>query len=717
MNDDLARLKSALHANAPQASAAVREEAISAAKEQFNLHNQVGSTSDDELEMLKSAFHNTAPKASAAVREQAISTAKGEFNRRTKGKGNEKRLMDKALKFSAFHSYIRRLVMHFSRPSLAFVGSAVALAIGIVSYQIVVTTHSPLHERNLLTETAEILATAPEPMTSSVQPGDSILSESLPLELAEPEASVRTQSLERRAQEQSMRSYESNAVSGAAGLSMSIEPSMIYDEYRNQVRFTEFNSNRVKLVVEEPVSTFSIDVDTTSYAFLRAMLNQGIVPFKDAIRTEELVNYFPYDYAPPDTGDQPFATHVSVMPTPWNDASLIMHIGIKAFEPDLSKAPPANLVFLIDTSGSMDQPNKLPLLIRSFKLLLSNLASDDKVAIVAYAGSAGVVLEPTPVSQRSKILNSLENLYAGGSTAGGEGIRLAYSLAEQHLVADGINRVILATDGDFNVGMTGVDELEEFITRKRSSGVFLSVLGFGLDNYNDDLMQHLAQSGNGNAAYIDSISEARKVLVEQVTSTLVTVAKDVKIQVEFNPALISEYRLIGYETRMLDREDFRNDKVDAGEVGAGHSVTAIYELTPANTDEGFIPPSRYQNTEPNQSGGFDREFAFLKIRYKLPDAQSSTLVSQPVTIDDHHETVNSAPRDVRFAAAVAAFGELLRGGRYTGEFGYDDVIGLAQGARGEDRFGYRSEFIRLVQMAQVAEPLDFPEEHLLPQGE
>ena len=328
-----------------------------------------------------------------------------------------------------------------------------------------------------------------------------------------------------------------------------------------------------------------------------------------------------------------------------------------------------------------------------------------------------MVLEPTPVSQRSKILNSLENLYAGGSTAGGEGIRLAYSLAEQHLVADGINRVVLATDGDFNVGMTGVDELEEFISRKRSSGVFLSVLGFGLDNYNDDLMQHLAQSGNGNAAYIDSISEARKVLVEQVTSTLVTIAKDVKIQVEFNPALVSEYRLIGYETRMLDREDFRNDKVDAGEVGAGHSVTAIYELTPANTDAGFIPPSRYQNTEPNQSGGFDSEFAFLKIRYKLPDAQSSTLVSQPVTIDDFYETVDSAPRDVRFAAAVAAFGELLRGGRYTGEFGYDDVIGLANDARGDDRFGYRSEFIRLVQMAEVAEPLDFPEEHLLPQGE
>ena len=278
MNDDLARLKSALHANAPQASAAVREEAISAAKEQFNLHNQVGSTSDDELEMLKSAFHNTAPQAPEAVREQAISAAREKYNRRTKGKGNEKRLMDKALKFSAFHSYIRRLVMHFSRPSLAFVGSVVALAIGIVSYQMVVTTHPPLQEQKFFTEPAEILATAPEVMNNSAQLGDSILSESLRLELAEPEASVRTQSLERRAQEKIMRSYESNTVSGAAGLSMILEPSMIYDEYRSQARFTEFNSNRVKLVVDEPVSTFSIDVDTTSYTFLRAMLNQGIVP-------------------------------------------------------------------------------------------------------------------------------------------------------------------------------------------------------------------------------------------------------------------------------------------------------------------------------------------------------------------------------------------------------------------------------------------------------
>jgi len=704
MNNDLERLKSALHANTPQVPTVVREQAITAAKEQFDLQIQVDNTSDDELTMLKSAFQISSPKPPASVREQAITTVKGEFDRRIKGNGIEKRHMDKALNFSAIHSYIKRLLMQFSRPSLAFVGSAFALAIGIASYQIVVTTYRNTENPQSLDESIALLPSAQITDSDFVQSVDSVQFESL-----QREESARNKSMEASVQSNSFGGMTTGGTGGLMTLSM--EPSMRLDESQIGPRFTEFESNAVKLVTEEPVSTFSIDVDTTSYAFLRAMLNQGILPSKDAIRTEELVNYFPYDYAPPEKRDQPFAAHVSLMPAPWNDASRIMHIGIKAFEPDVSAASPANLVFLVDTSGSMDQPNKLPLLIRSFKLLLSSLAADDKVAIVAYAGSAGVVLEPTPVSQRSKILASLENLYAGGSTAGEEGIRLAYSLAEQHMSAGGVNRVILATDGDFNVGMTDIDELEEFISRKRSSGVYLSVLGFGLDNYNDDLMQHFAQSGNGNAAYIDSISEARKVLVEQVASTLIPIANDVKIQVEFNPALVSEYRLIGYETRMLSREDFRNDKVDAGEVGAGHSVTAIYELTPANTDAGFIAPNRYQNEDSNPDNGFDNEFAFLKIRYKLPDEQSSTLIAQPVTVEDYYEKINSAPRDVRFATAVAALGQLLHGGRYTGEFGYEDVIILANNARGDDRFGYRSEFIRLVRMAQVAEPLEFPVEH------
>ena len=468
-------------------------------------------------------------------------------------------------------------------------------------------------------------------------------------------------------------------------------------------RFSQFDTNPVKVTAEEPVSTFSIDVDTASYGFMRASLQNGVLPQQDAVRSEELINYFPYDYAPPDTRETPFAAHVSLMPSPWNASNLLMHVGIKGYVVDRSAAPRANLVFLIDTSGSMDDPDKLPLLINSFKLLVTTLAREDTVSIVTYAGSAGIALPPTKAAERRKILASLEHLDAGGSTAGGEGIRQAYLLAEQHFVEDGVNRVILATDGDFNVGITDPDELESYIARKRDSGVFLSVLGFGMGNYNDELMQRLAQNGNGNAAYIDSLSEARKVLVEEATSTLFPIAKDVKIQVEFNPAVVSEYRLIGYETRMLKREDFLNDKVDAGEIGVGHTVTAIYELTPAGSGAERIAPLRYQDQDEAAAGSeFGDEYAYLKIRYKLPDSDTSTEMVRAVTRSDGFETVDAAPQDARFAAAVAAFGQLLRGGQYTTEFGYDDVIALAQAARGEDPLDYRSEFINLVRLAQSA---------------
>ncbi len=710
MNDELARLKAALRANAPQAPVGVRDQAIRTAKEHFECRERDCSKSDDYFAMLKPAFHNTVPQAPPDVRERAISTAMEQFNHHTKGSSVDNRHMGKALNLSAFNSWLRRLIMHFSRSSFALVGSAVALVVGIIYFQFVVTTPMNLQVRNLVNESVDFPVSVNPDTTDSTQSLISAQTVSPQREVFAPnetlkarEESVSQEKLSVRKSNERMMSME---MEPSGGLMMSVERSVRLDEFQSRVRFTKFSSNPVKLVTEEPMSTFSVDADTASYAFIRANLNEGYIPPKDVVRTEELINYFAYDYAPPETRDQPFAAHVSLMPAPWNDASRLMHIGIKGFELDHSEVPPANLVFLIDTSGSMVQPNKLPLLIRSFKLLLSALAPDDQVAIVTYAGSAGVVLEPTPVSERSKILDRLERLHAGGSTAGGDGIRLAYRLAEQHMVSDGINRVILATDGDFNVGITDVDELEEFISRKRSSGVFLSVLGFGMDNYNDDLMQHLAQNGNGNAAYIDSILEARKVFVEQVTSTLVPIAKDVKIQVEFNPATVSEYRLIGYETRMLEREDFRNDKVDAGEVGAGHTVTAIYELTLANTDAGHIPPSRYQSTESELSSSFDDEFAFLKIRYKLPDAHSSTLVTQPVTVANYFDTVNTAPRDVRFATAVAAFGERLRGGRYTGDYGYKEVIALANDALGDDRFGYRREFIQLVRLAQTAEYLN-----------
>ena len=477
------------------------------------------------------------------------------------------------------------------------------------------------------------------------------------------------------------------------------------DTYQEQGRdrFEEIEPNQVKLVEEEPVSTFSIDVDTASYSFMRQALSRNVLPQKDAIRIEELINYFPYDYARPESRETPFATHVTVMPTPWNDGTQLMRIGIQGYEITQAEKPRSNLVFLLDTSGSMNSPDKLPLLIQSFEMLVSSLSPEDTVSIVVYAGSAGTVLEPTRVAEKDTILNALQRLRAGGSTAGGEGIRQAYKLAEQNFDPDGINRVILATDGDFNVGITDPDELKGFVERKRDTGVFLSVLGFGRGNYNDALMQTLAQNGNGNAAYIDTLQEARKTLVEEASSTLFPIAKDVKIQVDFNPNVVAEYRLIGYETRMLNREDFNNDKVDAGEIGAGHSVTALYEITPVGSDARLVEPSRYSVAEAESDADVRAdEYAFLKIRYKQPDASESTLITRPITKADEAEPDTEA----RFAAAVAGFGQLLRGGRYTGDYGYDDVIGLALGARGDDPFGYRTEFVQLVRAARTAAALE-----------
>jgi len=467
-------------------------------------------------------------------------------------------------------------------------------------------------------------------------------------------------------------------------------------------RFARVDPNRLKVVVEEPVSTFSIDVDTASYSFTRASLQQGVLPPREAVRIEELINYFPYDYPAPSAQDTPFATQVTVLPAPWNPSTRLMHIGIRGFELT-GPRPRANLVFLIDTSGSMGQPNKLPLLVNSLRLLVMTfLKPEDRVAIVTYAGSSATALEPTPVSEREKIMAVLNQLRAGGSTAGASGIQRAYRLARQHFIADGVNRVILATDGDFNVGITDLDQLQGYVERERKTGVFLSVLGFGMGNLNDRLMQALAQNGNGVAAYIDTLSEARKVLVDEATSTLFPIAKDVKIQVEFNPARVSEYRLIGYESRMLAREDFQNDRVDAGEVGSGHRVTAIYEITPVGSGVERVSPLRYGPEKKPQPGAASGEYAFVKIRYKLPESDTSTLISKAVTSANEHERIEHASLDVRFAAAVAGFGQLLRGSPYTEKFDYDQVIELARGARGEDRFGYRSQFLLLVRLAQSA---------------
>jgi Ca-activated chloride channel family protein len=470
-------------------------------------------------------------------------------------------------------------------------------------------------------------------------------------------------------------------------------------------KFTNFAENAFKIVREAPVSTFSIDVDTASYSWVRASLNQNVLPQPASIRTEEMVNYFTYDYAPPKTTAQPFSTNVAVFPSPWSAGRKLVRIGIKGYSVQRATRPRANLVFLVDTSGSMNSPDKLPLVQRSLNMLLDELDERDTVAIVTYAGHAGTALEPTPVSQKERIRAVINRLGAGGSTAGAEGIRRAYDLAKENYDPKGVNRVILATDGDFNVGITDPGELKGYVERERGKGVFLSVLGFGMGNYNDALMQTLAQNGNGVAAYIDNVGEARKTLVAEASANLFTIAKDVKIQVEFNPAAVAEYRLIGYETRALNRDDFDNDKVDAGDVGSGQTVTALYEVVPVGgkrtmDDLRYVDSSRVSTGAKRSS-----ELGFVKIRYKLPKSDTSRLITTP--IDGRYEvrSFEAAPRDARFAAAVAGFAELLRGGRYTGSLSYDDVLRMANASRGPDEFGYRSEFVELVRAARSAQSL------------
>lgn len=465
----------------------------------------------------------------------------------------------------------------------------------------------------------------------------------------------------------------------------------------NRDRFAPINDNSVMSVADSPVSTFSIDVDTGAYAVVRRFLNQGQVPPTDAVRAEELINYFDYNYPTPQSGEQPFSITTEVGRTPWNKQSHLVHIGIKGKAIDNHQRPAANLVFLIDVSGSMENADKLPLLKSAFRLLVNQLDAQDRVSMVVYAGASGVVLEPTPGSEKGKILAALDQLSAGGSTHGSAGITLAYAMAEQGRIRDGINRVILATDGDFNVGTVNHEQLIDLIEQERSKGISLTTLGFGQGNYNDQLMEQLADKGNGNYAYIDTINEARKVLVEELSATLETIAKDVKIQIEWNPNVVAEYRLIGYENRVLAREDFNNDKVDAGDIGAGHTVTALYEVTLVG-DQGRFDPLRYGNNKATDAGKGD-EIAFLKLRYKAPQGSKSTLISQPIQTRGIIDNLRNTSDNFRFSAAVAGFGQLLRGGRYTDGFSYKDAAELARNARGEDRFGYRGEFLRLVNLA------------------
>ncbi|WP_455000115.1 vWA domain-containing protein [Capnocytophaga leadbetteri] len=470
-------------------------------------------------------------------------------------------------------------------------------------------------------------------------------------------------------------------------------------QQRNAETYKEIKENSFVAVAQQPVTTFSADVDRAAYANVRRIIGYGQIPPKDAVRIEEMVNYFDYDYPAPEEGSaSPLRVSPELAPAPWNPNHLLLRIGLQAKKIDLAKAPPSNIVFLIDVSGSMDEENKLPLLKSSFKMLLGQLRPDDKIAIVTYANGTKVALPSTSVKDKEKIIKVLDNLYASGGTSGGRGIQLAYEQAQKSFIKNGNNRIILATDGDFNIGINNTTDLEKFIEKQRESGIYMSVLGFGIGNYRDDMAETIADKGNGNYAYIDNITEAKKVLVNELSGTLFAVAKDVKLQLEFNPKYVKEYKLIGYENRMLANEDFTNDKKDAGEIGAGHTVTALYELVPS---DGKVAQSlRYQSQELNEKGK-GNELGFLKIRYKDPKVKDAKSVEITEPLVFNKKALKETSTDYRFAASVAEFGILLRDNSNKANATYDQVIELAEGAIGKDPEGYRKEFVRLVKSVKM----------------
>ncbi|MDB5131261.1 MAG: hypothetical protein JWR02_1010 [Mucilaginibacter sp.] len=473
-------------------------------------------------------------------------------------------------------------------------------------------------------------------------------------------------------------------------------PASITDESYKNISENGFND-----VISNPLSTFSVDVDAASYSNVRRYINNGQLPPPDAVRIEEMINYFHYNLSGP-TNNDPVAIHTELSSAPWNSNHRLLRIGLKAKTIDVNKLPPSNLVFLIDVSGSMDEPNKLPLVKASMKMLTEQLRSEDKVAIVVYAGQAGLVLPATNGNKKETINSAIDNLSAGGSTAGGEGIKLAYRIARENFMTKGNNRIIMATDGDFNVGPNSDEDMEHLIVKERESKVAISIMGFGMGNLKDSKMETLADKGNGNYAYIDNITEARKALVTEFGGTLFTVAKDVKIQIEFNPAKVQAYRLLGYEDRMLNKEDFNNDKKDAGDMGSGHTVTAFYEIVPAGIKDDYsvsVDPLKYQKPAPFPATRVSGEMLTIKFRYKQNDSSASKMSS--VTVSDEPKNLDSTSADFRFAAAVAGFGMLLRDSQYKQHATFDQVISMARAAKGQDEDGYRSEFIRLAESAKL----------------
>jgi Ca-activated chloride channel family protein len=512
---------------------------------------------------------------------------------------------------------------------------------------------------------------------------------------------VKTNSTVTRKQYQNMAAKNINSVSGTTAhyKKGKEKANYAYDQDYNTEEYSHIQDNDFKESQKNPLSTFSIDVDKASYSNVRRFINQGSLPPADAVRIEEMINYFTYDYPQP-KDNNPFSINTEYTNCPWNSGHQLIHIGLQGKEIKMDKAPTNNLTFLIDVSGSMNSDDKLPLLKSGLRLLIDQMRDEDHISLVVYAGAAGVVLPPTPGSKKEKIIDALDKLSAGGSTAGGEGILLAYKTAKENFLPKGNNRVILATDGDFNVGASSDGELVRIIEKQREDGVFLTVLGFGTGNYKDSKMEQLADKGNGNYAYIDNILEAKKVLVKEMGGTLLTIAKDVKLQIEFNPTRVKAYRLVGYENRLLNNEDFNDDKKDAGELGSGHTVTAIYEIIPAGSSElvSSIDPLKYQQTTPTVVSPND-EIMTIKFRYKEPKESTSKLMTH-IVYNKKTDFAN-ASENCKFSCAVAGFGMLLRDSKYKGTSNFKTIIAQAKQAKGKDEDGYRSEFIRLVETSEL----------------
>jgi Ca-activated chloride channel homolog len=618
----------------------------------------------DDLDQLRAALRAATPEPGKGAKDRALHLAMENFDRAQGSASAPRHSQDRPIKAGSLNGVRKMLNKLTSRPMLAATTSVAALCLGLFVVL-------PLSDGQL---------PLPAPKPQAAMSGDTQVAPDLePVIVGE--------------------TADGYAAAPAMRVKRALLPPAPRDALaapqENTEAFANAAANPVRIAAEDPVSTFSIDVDTASYAVVRSSLMGGEMPPPEAVRIEEMINYFPYAYPAPAAGEAPFRQTVTVTPSPWNSGNLLVHIGIQGRLPAVEDRPALNLVFLIDTSGSMQDDDKLPLLKQSFRLMLAQLWPDDQVAIVAYAGSAGQVLAPTRAEDRASILAALDRLDAGGSTAGEEGLQQAYGVAETMAAKGEVSRIILATDGDFNVGISDPEALTSYIAAKRDTGVYLSVLGFGRGNLDDATMQALAQNGNGQAAYIDTLNEARKVLVDQLTGALFPIANDVKIQVEWNPATVTEYRLIGYETRALQREDFNNDKVDAGEIGAGHSVTAIYEVTPVGSPAALNDPLRYGTAAP-ASGDASGELGFLRLRYKAPGETVSALIEAPIP----NATSDASP-DVNFGLAIAGFGQLLTGGKYLGDWGWDQAIALAIAARGEDPFGYRVEAVNLMRLAQT----------------